>query len=127
LLIKDHPDPDETNMFPTRLVVPANNFTSAFPKVGYMGIKKIFDDNRVNYMKKTIIQAVDLKEKIETIGITNENSTIISIDAQDFYPSVKFKLVKKSVKYFAKNLSTDDQNKIETCLEMINLECLQHC
>jgi hypothetical protein len=38
-------------MFPTRLIVPANNFTSAFPKVGYMGIKKIFDDNVVNYMK----------------------------------------------------------------------------
>ena len=45
LLIKDHKDPDELNNYPTRLVVPANNFTSAFPKLGYMGIKKIFDDN----------------------------------------------------------------------------------
>jgi hypothetical protein len=65
------------------------------------------------------MQVSDLKEKIETMGITNDNSTIISIDAQNFYPSVKFKLVKKAVKYFAKNLSTEDQNKIETCLEMI--------
>jgi hypothetical protein len=28
-------------------------------------------------------------------------------------------LVKKAVKYFAKILSTEDQNKIENCLEMI--------
>ena len=119
LLIKDHKDPDELNNYPTRLVVPANNFTSAFPKLGYMGIKKIFDDNKINYKKRTIIQASDLKEKIEKMGITSENSTIVSIDAEEFYPSIKFKLVKKAVNYFAKNLSKEDKNKIEQCLEMV--------
>ena len=101
------------------LVVPANNFTSAFPKLGYMGIKKIFDDNKINYKKRTIIQASDLKEKIEKMGITSENSTIVSIDAKEFYPSIKFKLVKKAVNYFAKNLPKEVQDKIEQCLEMV--------
>jgi hypothetical protein len=58
LLIKDHKKKDKWGNFPTRLVIPATNFTSAFPKLGsYMGIKKIFDDEKVNYMKKMIVQA----------------------------------------------------------------------
>ena len=84
LLIKDHKKVGKNGKFPTRLVVPANNFTSAFPRMGYLGIKKILDDNRINYMKKTIIQASDLKEKIETMNITNHNSTILSIDAEAY-------------------------------------------
>ena len=48
LLIKDHKEPDSNGNYPTRLVVPATNFTAAFPKVGYLGIKKILDDNGSN-------------------------------------------------------------------------------
>jgi hypothetical protein len=118
-LIKDRTESDELNNYPTRLVVPANNFTSGFPKLGYGGIKKIFDDNKINYNERTIVQASDLKEKTEKMGITSDNSTIVSIDAEDFYPSIKFKLVKKAVKYFAKNLPKDDQDKIEQYLEMV--------
>jgi hypothetical protein len=55
LLIKDHKKMDKEGNYPTRLVVPANNFTSTFPKLGYLGIKKIFDTNNVEYMKHTII------------------------------------------------------------------------
>jgi GIY-YIG catalytic domain len=119
LLIKDHKKVDNKGNFPTRLVVPANNFTSAFPKLGYLGIKKILDANNVNYMKRTIIQASDLKSKLENLGITCNNSTIVSIDAVDYYPSIKFKLVKKAVHFFSENLQEDDQIKIEECLDMI--------
>lgn len=42
---------DKTNNFPTRLVVPAINFTVAFHKLGYIGIKKIFDNENINYSK----------------------------------------------------------------------------
>jgi hypothetical protein len=93
--------------------------TSGFPKIGYMGIKKIFDDNKVNYMDKTIIQASDLKAKLETLDIKERNSTVVSIDAVNFYPSIRFKLVKKAVYFFSKNLSEEDQMKIEECLDMI--------
>ena len=34
LLIKDHKKPLADGTFPTRLVIPADNFTSAFPKLG---------------------------------------------------------------------------------------------
>ena len=119
LLIKDHKKADNKGNYPTRLVVPANNFTSGFPRMGYLGIKKILDDNGINYMRKTIIQASDLKEKIETMDITNSNSTIISIDAEAFYPSVKLKLVRKAVHYFTTELPEEDQIKIDDCLEMV--------
>ena len=119
LLIKDHKKENEFGHFPTRLVVPASNFTSAFPKLGYLGIKKIFDDNKVDYMAKTIIQAADLKKTLEKLTITNLNSTIVSIDAVDYYPSVRFKLVKKAIHFFSDKLSEEDKTKIEECLDMI--------
>ncbi len=61
LLIKDHKEIDDNGNYPTRLVVPATNFTSAFPKLGYIGIKKIMDKNKTNYSRKTIVQASHLK------------------------------------------------------------------
>jgi hypothetical protein len=36
---------------PTRLIVPAQNSTSAFPKMGYLAIRRILDSNKVNYTK----------------------------------------------------------------------------
>ena len=110
LLIKDHKKVDKDGNFPTRLVVPANNFTSAFPKLGYMAIRKILDDSKVDYMSKTIIQASDLKKQLEGLNINNKDTTIVSIDAKEFYPSVRFKLVKKAVYYFAKGLNKANHN-----------------
>jgi hypothetical protein len=48
-----------------RMVVPATNVTAGFSNAGYRGIKHLLDKNEVNYTRKTIIQASDLKEKIE--------------------------------------------------------------
>ena len=119
LLIKDHKKADKNGNFPTRLVVPATNFTSSFPKAGYLGIKKIFDDNKVNYMERTIIQASDLKEEIEKLGITSNNTTIVSIDAEAYYPSIKLKLVRKAIQHFSKGLKRKDRTTIEHCIDMI--------
>jgi hypothetical protein len=46
--MKDHKKKDKWGQYPTRLVIPATNFTSAFPKLGYLGIKKIFDDETID-------------------------------------------------------------------------------
>ena len=62
ILIKDHKECRIDGSFPTRLVVPATNFTAGFPKLGYLGIKKILDTADVNYGKRNIVQASDLKE-----------------------------------------------------------------
>ena len=87
LLIQDHKPPID-GIFPTRLIVPARNFAACFPELGYKGIKAIFDENKVPYTKTTIIQASDLKEKLESLNLTRGDCTILSLDAVNFYPSV---------------------------------------
>ena len=62
LLIKDHQKVDNKGEYPMQLVVPATNFTAAFPKAGYLGIKAIFDKNRIEYQKSTIIHAAQMEK-----------------------------------------------------------------
>ena len=69
LIIKDHKKANEEGEYPSRLIVPENNFTSGFPRLGYLGIKNIFDSNGIIYDRHTIVQASDMKEKLETLGI----------------------------------------------------------
>ena len=80
----------------------------------YLGIKRTLDNNKVNCMKRTIIQASDLKEKIDSLGIiTNNNSTMLSVDAEAYYPSsIHFSLVRKAVHCYSQNLEEEDQLKI---------------
>jgi hypothetical protein len=103
----------------TRLIVPATNFTAAFPKVGYLGIKNIFDQNGINYSGSTITQASQLKTTLEKLNITKDKVTIILFDAVKMYPSIKYKFVWKAVKFFARNLNAEIQGRIDKCLEMI--------
>jgi hypothetical protein len=56
------------------------------------------------------------------MGITNDNSTIISIDAVDLYPSIKFKLVRKAVNYFAKDFTKKIKPRSSKVLKWSNLE-----
>ena len=88
LLVKDHKPKNGSGNFPTRLVIPATNFTAAFSKLGYLGIKKVLDEHNVNYNKHTIIQASDLKEKLEKLTLNKKNARIISLDIENMYPSI---------------------------------------
>ena len=119
LLIKDHKAKKPNGDYRTRLINPANNFISGLPKLGYKAIKQIFDDNNIDYMPYTIIQALDLKVAAEKLNINPANTTIVSVDAKNYYPSIRYKLVKKAVEYFAKSLDTEKKNTIQLCLEMI--------
>ena len=119
LAVKDHKKPDTNGNYPTRLIVPAQNFVAAFPKMGYMAIKKIFDDNKIDYKSNTIVQAADLKTELEKLNLQPHNCTIASLDAEAFYPSVRYKLVAKAVKYFSQHLSPTLQQTIEMCMQMI--------
>lgn len=118
LLIKDHKKAKD-GIFPTRLVVPATNFTAAIPNVGYRGIRNIFDKTGVNYKSKTIIQASHLKEQLESLNINKQQDTIFSLDIEAMYPSVKFKVVKRAVEYYAQELASNDKEVITDCLKMI--------
>jgi hypothetical protein len=70
-------------------------------------------------MAKTIIQASDLKEKLEKLHLSTHNCTIISIDADNNYPSVQFKLVRKAVHYYSQHLDNDVKETIDACSSMI--------
>jgi hypothetical protein len=119
LLIKDHKFVNDDGTYPTRLVVPATNFTSAFSKLGYIGIKKIIDAAGINYSEKTIVQASHLKTQIESLGIKKDMHTIFSLDIEAFYPSVTYGLVERAIEYFSKSLEENEKKKIKDCLKMI--------
>ena len=100
LLIKDHKEISDDGNYPTRLVVPATNFTSAFSKLGYIGIKKMVDEAGINYSRKTITQASDLKLKLDALEIKKDKHTIFSLDIEAFYPSVTYGLVVRAIILF---------------------------
>ena len=62
LLINDHKKINEKREFPTRLVIPATNFTATFLKIVYLRIKRCLDKGKVNYSRFSIVQASNLKE-----------------------------------------------------------------
>ena len=119
LIIKDHKKQDQNGDYPSRLIVPASNFISGFPRLGYLGIRRILDENKINYEKRTIVQASTLKMEIEKMKLKKREVTIAKLDIVAMYPSIQFLIVKKAVRYFARELSSENNQKIEKCLEMI--------
>jgi len=119
LLIKDHKEKDGDGNYPTRLVVPAKHFTADFPHVGQRGIKAILDKNKIKYSRKTIVQASYLKAKLETLGIKSDKHTIMSIDAKNMCPSVKFGQIKKAVKFSLTSASSGDKEIVHRCLNLV--------
>ena len=68
LIITDHKKKkDKEGDFPSRLIIPVNKFMSAFPRLGYLGIRRIFDTNQVKYETNIISQASNLKEELENL------------------------------------------------------------
>ena len=70
-------------------------------------------------MDRIIIQASDLKETLEEMNLHKSGCTLASIDAENYYPSVRFKLIRKAVNYFAAPLPAAKKRIIQDCLEMI--------
>ena len=64
-MIKDHKKLTCMGEFPTRLVIPATNFSATFEKLGYLGLKNILEKNEINYIKFTIVQASQVKVEWE--------------------------------------------------------------
>jgi len=87
--------------------------------MGYLGIKSILDGNGINYNRPTLVQASDLKERLEQLNLRRNDVTVVSIDAVDMYPSIKYKLIKKAVDFFAKDLDDSSKQTINHCLEMV--------
>ena len=89
ILIKDHKTINEKGEFPTRLVIPATNFTATFSKIGNLGIKRCLDKGKVNYSRNSIVQASDLQKTLEEIGLKKEEVTIASVETINMYSLIK--------------------------------------
>ena len=66
-----------------------------------------------------IEQSYSLKCQLQALGLRPDNCTIFTLDAQDYYPSIHLKLVKKAIWYFASNLPEEAKATISTALELI--------
>ena len=95
MYIRYHKKLTSMDEFPTRLVIPATNFSATFSKVGYLGLKTILENNEINYTKFKIVQASQVKEEWEILNWKINEVTIASMDAVAMYPSIKFPLGKK--------------------------------
>ena len=80
------------------MVIPATNFTATFSKIGYLGIKRCLDKGKVNYSQNSIVQASNLKERLEELEVKIEELTIASVDAINMYPSIKLATTRKAVR-----------------------------
>eukprot|EP00957_Ditylum_brightwellii_P206468 15348554-Ditylum_brightwellii.AAC.1 len=117
LLIKDHMNLRDNEHYQTPLVIPAMNFAATFSKIGYLGIRKILDDNNANYVKHTITQASHLKEQLDQLNLQCEQVTIMSLSVVNMYPSIFLLLIKKAMQHYSRNLSRDEKKKIEWCMK----------
>ena len=70
------------------MVIPATNFTANFSKIGYLGIKIMLDKETVKYSRFSIVQASDLKERLEELKIKRGEVMIASVDAINMYPPI---------------------------------------
>ena len=94
LLIKDHKEVNKTTGdYPSRLVVPARNFTAGFPHVWQRGITALPKTNKVNYKRKTIKQASNTKEDLEKLKIKKPENSVVTLDVEAMYPSEEPKLL----------------------------------
>eukprot|EP00957_Ditylum_brightwellii_P064804 4917180-Ditylum_brightwellii.AAC.1 len=92
---------------------------ATFLKIGYLGIKRVLADNKVNYATSTIIQMLDFKEKLETATLKKGKVTLMSLDIKTIHPLVQLQLIQKALKHYTRNLPKEDKKTIETCQEMI--------
>ena len=86
---------NEEGDFSTTIIVPATNFTAGFAKLGYLGIKRIFKEENIDCFSATIVQASDMKEKVEKKYLNENKVTEATLDIKNMYPSITFRVVKK--------------------------------
>ena len=67
----------------------------------------------------SILQASDLKDRLEEKKLAREEVTIASVDAINMCPLIKLAKIKKALRFFAITLTTATKKTINLCLELI--------
>ena len=107
--------------FPNKVGNTATNFTAMFSKIGYFGIKRWLDKEKMNYSQGSIVQASNLKEILEELKVNREEVKIASVDKINMYPSIKLARIRKAVGYFARKLTVETKKTINLYLELIHI------
>ena len=82
-------------------------------------ISRLLDKGKLNYLQVSIIQASDLKERLEEMKVKRDEVTISSVNNINMYLSIKLSKVKQSVRFFAREITTTTNKTINLCLELI--------
>jgi hypothetical protein len=53
------------------------------------------------------------------LAVQNDIFTVISLDIEAMYPSIKFKLLQQAVEYFSGGLSDEEKDIVNECLALI--------
>ena len=101
-------------------MVPATNFTSGFASLRYRGIWAAFDRERFRIGQHNIVQASDLKSKLELLNISCNFNTVVSFNAVNIYLSITFAMVEHAVTYYARGFPRDMEALIRICLLFIS-------
>ena len=119
LLIKYHKTILRNGSFPTRMLVPATNFTHWLAKIAYIAIKQVLDSHNIKYNKRTIVQWIHLKCQLEELKLKAGRHTITSLDIINIYPWIKFKLIRQAICHYSEGCSEEKSEVIESALEIL--------
>ena len=76
----------------------------------------MLDIGKFNYSSFSIVQASDLKERLDELKIERHKVRIASVDAINMYMSIKLLKIKKSVRLFEKKFTAETKKTINLCL-----------
>ena len=68
----------------------------------------MLDKGKVKYSRVSIVQASDLKERLEGMKIKRDRVTIALVDSIDIYLLIKLSAIKKAVDTYSKYLTVRD-------------------
>ena len=109
-IYKDHKKTKNSRgFFGMRFVVPSERQSGCFSKIGFRGIKKILDENQIDYESKTIQNSYQLKSEIEDLRMVKNLSTIISVDIVKMYSSIKYSMIELAVRWFGRSLPAKER------------------
>ena len=125
IIIKDHKKRKANGRFPSRMLIPATNFSQGAAKLGFNVLKNVFDRNGVPYKKYTINRAQVLKNDVERLDrnakIKMNKDLFAFLDIENMYPSITFWLINKAVRHYSETHVTEegDLAAIEIGLDML--------
>ena len=88
-------------------------------KIIYLGINSLLYKGEVNYSRIFIVQASNLKERLEELKIKRDKVKIASFDAINMYLSIPLSTIRKAVIFFARKVTPETKKTIKLCLELI--------